>query len=238
MNLKYLINDEFCNVILSIFSSAIDLLSPLRNDAERRDFVSIGAASGFAAAFGAPIGGVLFSLEEASSFFDHSMLWKSLTATAIATFCIAASHDDISQFGIISLGNFTEDETKNLLLIHFEEVPLYAIFGVVGGLLGASFNRFWKYLTYTRYEIYSHESNKEDQVTRNRRWKLFEVAIVSIVTSFFTFVVPLSFDFVCTENFDQSKNFQFNCESGEINQMAAILFGSRGKFTLFVTPLL
>ena len=38
-----------------------------RNSEDRRNFISAGAAAGVASAFGAPVGGLLFSMEEVST---------------------------------------------------------------------------------------------------------------------------------------------------------------------------
>ncbi|RNC30643.1 chloride channel protein, partial [Trypanosoma cruzi] len=59
------------------------LFQAFRNNKDRRDFITAGAACGVSAAFGAPIGGLLFVMEEVSSFWDHSASGQIFLATMI-----------------------------------------------------------------------------------------------------------------------------------------------------------
>ncbi|XP_018426778.1 PREDICTED: chloride transport protein 6 [Nanorana parkeri] len=120
-----------------------------RSDRDKRDFVSAGAAAGVAAAFGAPIGGTLFSLEEGSSFWNQGLTWKVLFCSMSATFTLNFFRSGIlfsswGAFQVPGLLNFGEfkcsDSDKKCHLWTVVDLAFFIIMGMVGGLLGATFN--------------------------------------------------------------------------------------------------
>lgn len=101
-----------------------------QNASKTREILSASAAAGVAVAFGSPIGGVLFSLEEMSSYFPLKTLWRSYFCALVATATLAA----MNPFRTGQLVMF-QVEYKNDW--HFFEILFYIFLGIFGGLYGA-----------------------------------------------------------------------------------------------------
>lgn len=101
-----------------------------RNASKTREILSACAAAGVAVAFGSPIGGVLFSLEEMSSYFPLKTMWRSYFCALVATAVLAA----MNPFRTGQLVMFQVHYDRSW---HFFEVVFFIIIGMFGGLYGA-----------------------------------------------------------------------------------------------------
>lgn len=101
-----------------------------RSASKTREILTATAGAGVAVAFGSPIGGVLFSLEEMTSHFPLKTLWRSYFCALVATAVLAT----INPFRTGQLVMFSVKYDRDW---HFFEIVFYIILGIFGGLYGA-----------------------------------------------------------------------------------------------------
>ncbi|EEP75844.1 hypothetical protein UREG_00691 [Uncinocarpus reesii 1704] len=101
-----------------------------RHAAKTREILTATSAAGVAVAFGSPIGGVLFSLEEMASHFPLKTLWRSYFCALVATGVLAAMNP-------FRTGQLVMFQVKYDRTWHFFELIFFVILGVFGGLYGA-----------------------------------------------------------------------------------------------------
>ncbi|XP_057660281.1 H(+)/Cl(-) exchange transporter 5 [Diorhabda carinulata] len=142
-----------------------------RNEAKKREILSASAAAGVSVAFGAPIGGVLFSLEEVSYYFPLKTLWRSFFCALIAAFVLRS----INPFGNEHSVLFYVEYNKPW--IFFELIPFIGL-GIIGGLIATIFikaNIYWcKY----------RKSSKLGQ------YPVTEVLLVTVMTAIIAYPNP------------------------------------------------
>jgi H+/Cl- antiporter ClcA len=174
------------------------------------------------------VGGVLYGLEETSTFFATSLLWKTLNATAIATFCIAVYHGGLDKFSVLTLN--MNDKGDELVFNRFQHIHYYIIVGLLGGLLGALFNSTILYVSEKRKDFFA---NAKRSTRQKEKFRLLEVALLSVFTSTIIFFLPLIMPHSCTTVIDPEEQsvWHLNCKSGEYNEVAKIMLGTRGKFS-------
>uniref|UniRef100_A0A673KG06 Chloride channel protein n=1 Tax=Sinocyclocheilus rhinocerous TaxID=307959 RepID=A0A673KG06_9TELE len=203
-----------------------------RRDTEKRDFVSAGAAAGVSAAFGAPVGGVLFSLEEGASFWNQMLTWRIFFASMISTFTLNfflsiyhGKPGELSSPGLINFGRFDSDSVQYNLY----EIPLFIIMGALGGVLGALFNVINYWLTIFRIR-YIHRPCLQ----------VMEAMLVAAVTATVSFAM-IYFSNDCQplgQDNTEEYSLQLFCADGEYNSMATAFFNTpeRSVRSLFHNP--
>ncbi|KAF4314342.1 Chloride channel voltage gated [Botryosphaeria dothidea] len=139
------------------------------NDAKRREVLSASAASGVAVAFGAPIGGVLFSLEEVSYYFPPKTLFRTF-------FCCIAAALSLKFLNPYGTGKIVLFEVRYLSDWHFFELIAYVIVGILGGVLGALFIKASK--------LWAQTFRRIPLIKKSPIFEVFLVALLTGVVSF------------------------------------------------------
>ncbi|ORX33602.1 voltage-gated chloride channel [Kockovaella imperatae] len=106
-----------------------------RSHLKMREVITASSAAGVAVAFGSPIGGVLFSIEEMNQTFSTRTMWYSFVCALVATFTVASM--DPFRTGKLVLFQVSYDRDW-----HYFEIPAYIIIGLFGGLYGALVIKF------------------------------------------------------------------------------------------------
>lgn len=110
-----------------------------RNDGKRREVLSAAAAAGVAVAFGAPLGGVLFGLEEVAYFFPAKTLFRTFFCCIIAALTLKF----LNPYGTHKIVMF---QVHYAVDWEYFELVSFVIVGILGGVLGALFikaSRYW-----------------------------------------------------------------------------------------------
>jgi chloride channel 3/4/5 len=135
-----------------------------RNDAKRREVLSAAAAAGVAVAFGAPLGGVLFGLEEVAYFFPAKTLFRTFFCCITAALTLKF----LNPYGTHKIVMF---QVRYLVDWEYFEIISFIMVGVFGGAAGALFikaSRHWA-KTFRRIPVI-------------KAYPLLEVVLVALVT--------------------------------------------------------
>ncbi|XWS18027.1 hypothetical protein CRYUN_Cryun32bG0007000 [Craigia yunnanensis] len=201
-----------------------------KNDRDRRDLVTCGAAAGVAAAFRAPVGGVLFALEEAASWWRSALLWRTFFTTAVVAVVLRGFIDFCrsGKCGLFGKGGLIMFDVNSANPTYSVPDLLAIIFlGIIGGVLGSLYNYFVDKVL----RIYSIINKKGPS------FKILLVITVSLLTSCCSYGLPwLSRCIPCTAHLpvpDQcptigrSENYKnFQCLPTHYNDLASLFLNT------------
>ena len=158
------------------------------NQSLKKQMLGASVAAGISATFGAPIGGVLYSIEVTSTYYMVSNLWKAFFWSCWAIFAFNV----LSVLGHVELFTPTKLITLQLDYQYFA----YAILGVLCALLGTLLIKVISQLIYYRAKL-------KLPFISNRWFYWMTVALVVALTSYPIDFLRLSDKNVLLEMFSQ-----------------------------------
>lgn len=198
----------------SSFDKDFKMFRYFRDHHEKRDFVVCGASAGVAAAFGAPIGGLLFALEEAASFWNQSLIWRTLFSSIVSSFTLnivlSAYHglENFTYHGLFNLGEFES------LIFEYYELPIFMLMGAFGGSAGALWIKINKTINIFR-----------DKFIKQKFVRIIEAIMVAAVSaSFACLMMYLINDCRPLGNDPTLTPVQLFCEDNQYNAAASLWF--------------
>ncbi|PUZ47279.1 hypothetical protein GQ55_7G152300 [Panicum hallii var. hallii] len=199
-----------------------------KNDRDRRDLITCGSAAGVAAAFRAPVGGVLFALEEAASWWRSALLWRTFFTTAVVAvvlrgligFCRSGKCGLFGQGGLIMF-----DLSATIPTYSTQDIIAIIVLGIIGGVFGGLFN----FLLDRILRAYSFINEK------GAPYKILLTITISIITSACSYGLPWLAP--CTPcpadsveqcpTIGRSGNYKnFQCPPGHYNGLASLFFNT------------
>ncbi|KAJ3351183.1 hypothetical protein HDU83_009099 [Entophlyctis luteolus] len=192
------------------------------NHAKRRHILTAAGAAGVSVAFGAPVGGVLFALEELAYYFPYKTMWRSF-------FCAMVGALVLKIVNPFRTGKLVWFEVKLSRRWHVFELPAFVLLGVLGGLLGSLFIRLNTILAGYRKRYWNERP-------------ILEVAVVALVTGLVGFshayLRVSTVDLVANlfrECADNHGDFHGMCAPAKERQVVVLLLFAAGiKFLLTV----
>jgi len=199
-------------------------LSRFRLTDYRRDFTTAGVAAGVAAAFLAPIGGLLFTFEEVATQWTKELMVMVLICCLVSTLLnqvlsglAYGTFPDITGYTFVEYahyGGFSH-------LLTFGVFPASILIGILCGLLGSLWTAIHLYFVRLRTKLWGDMAS---------RWQpVIEVAVLCIVYS--SIVLALTIGDECTPVNDnwsykqKDKLFQGTCSHDYYTPIGSVLQG-------------
>lgn len=140
-----------------------------RNDIKRRQVLSAAASAGVALAFGSPLGGVLFSLEEVSYYFLPHQLFRIFFCAMMSALCLKF----LDPYGTGKIVLFELKYPQSAEGEGFAQMIHFVVIGIIGGIYGALFCKIAMFWGGVRSRKFSSPFT--------------EVVIIAIITSILSF---------------------------------------------------